>query len=892
MLKRLSRRLRALFRKADVEIELDEELKYHLDRQIEQNLANGMSLREARHAALRAFDGLEQSKEDCRDSRRVRLAENLVQDVRYGARGLVKNPGFTLVVAVTLALGIGANTAIFSVVNGVLLRPLPFREPDRLVMLWTDNPMYQLGFRELPAANVDLPEWRAAATSFEQIAAFQASRVDLTADDGPERVGGVSITANLLPTLGVQPVLGRQFTVEEEQPERDRVALIGYDLWQRRFGGAADVVGKTVDVNQVPYIVVGVMPEGFSFPHATELPQAYSLPEKTEIWTPLARDAEFWARDTQRQLLLVARLRDGVTQAQAQAEMDGILSEQAKVYPESHEGWSVWMTPLLTQIVGPARTPLLILLGAVGFLLLIACANIASLLLARSMARRREMAVRAAIGAGRARMVRQLLTESLVLAALGGGLGVLFGYAGLNALLGVIPPNVPRVQDVSLDARVLIFTTAITILTGMLFGLVPAWQASKVNLVEVLKDAGRAGSSALGVRSHGLLVTTEVALVAVLLVGAVLMLQSFRQLQAVSPGFEPEGVATFGVALSWSKYFDGEQRGQVYEQARARLGALPGVRAAGAVSNLPLGSNENVTWVAVDGAPPVPRGKEPIAEDRVITPGYLDAMGVTLVAGRDFEATDGPSNRRVALVNETLARKFFPDGDAVGKRIKRVLDDEAWLTIVGVVGDVRGYALDVQVRPQLYHPLAQDPWQDQMSIVLRVDAAALPSMRAAIRQELATIDPALPVADFHTMTQLVSRAVARPRFSTLLLGLFAGTALLLTVVGLYGVVAYGVTQRTREIGIRMALGARQTNVLGLVIRQGMRPTLVGLGIGLVGALALARLLASQLYEVSPTDPATYAGVGAILFLVGVAACYLPARRAAKVSPTEALRLGD
>ena len=813
----------------------------------------------------------------------------MFQELRFGLRVLLKQKSFTAVAVLTLALGIGANTAIFSVVNGVLLKPLAFHDPDSLVMLWTDNPTLDLGFHELPPANADLPEWRARTTSFEQIGAFQSNFADLSDDINPERVGGVDVSVNLLPMLGIQPVLGRQFTAEEEQPGQDHVLIISHALWQRRFGGNKGILGKTITINQVPRTISGVLPEGFHFPRATEMPQGYRLPERADLWTPLAKDATFWERRTQRQLILIARLKAGVTPEQAQAEMDSVTAEQSRAYPQTHDGWRVWLTPLFNQIVGQSRTPLLVLLGAVGFLLLIACSNIASLLLARAAARSREMAVRAAIGAGRARIIRQLLTESLLLAALGGGLGLLLGYWGLEVLLKLIPPNVPRVQNITLDTNVFLFTALISVLTGVLFGLVPAWQASKVNLAEALKDSGRTNSGR-GLRSYSLLVSAEVALAAVMLVGAALMLQSFQRLLAVDPGFRPSNLVTFNVSLPSARYSDDVKRGQFFEQIRAQLSNLPGVQAVGAISDLPLSGNENVTFLAVEGAAPVPRGKEPIAEDRLITPGYFEAMGVKRINGRDFDANDGLNKPLVVIVNETLARQFFLDGDAVGKRIKRVLDDKDWGTIVGVVRDVRGYALDKQVRPQFYHPLAQEPGEaDEMSLALRVDAAALPSLRGAIQQEFKQFDAALPIANFRTMEQLVDKAVARPRFSTVLLVSFAVTALLLTVVGLYGVVAYGVNQRTREIGIRMALGARQTSVLLLIIRQGMKPALIGLSIGIAGACVLMRLLASQLYEVHATDPATFVLVALGLLMIALVACYIPARRATRVDPMAVLR---
>jgi putative ABC transport system permease protein len=884
------------------EAEIVEELAQHLDDRYEGLLASGASASEARRAISDELSDSELLAQELRqverpaaqeplgsEARRGDMFGDLWQDIRFSLRMWRKHLGFTAVALLTLGLGIGANTAMFSVINGVLLRPLAFHDPDRLFMLWTDNPGWQLGFHELPPANSDLPEWRATMTSFEQIAAFQSNLADLSDGGDPERVGGSDVSANLLPMLGIQPLMGRLFSVEEEQPGKDRVVIISHALWQRRFGGDAEIVGKTITLNGVPRTIIGILPEGFHFPRANEMPRGYRLPERADLWTPMARDAKFWEKRMQRQLVLIGRLKAGVTQAQAQTEMDAVAAQQAKDYPQTHEGWLISLTPLINQVVGQTRTPLLVLLGAVSFLLLIACANIASLLLARAAGRRREMAVRVAIGAGRARIIRQLLTESLLLAALGGGFGLLLAYWGLDVLLRFIPPNVPRLQDISLDAQVLLFTALISILTGVLFGLVPAWQASKVNLAEALKDVGRTNSAGRGIRSHSLLVTAEVALVAILLVGAVLMLQSFRLLLAVDPGFKPQGVATFEISLPRARYGEDAQRTQFFEQARAQLSRLPGVRAVGAVSNLPLGGNENGNFFAVEGAEPVPSGKEPLAENRIVTPGYFEAMGVSLMSGRDFNAADGAGKPSVAIVNEQMARQFFPAGEALGKRIKWVFDDKEWRTIVGVVRDVRSYTLELQARPQFYHPHAQWPWEDAMAMVVRADAAALPSLRSAVQQEVKQLDAALPIADFRTMEQVVATAVARPRFTTLLLGLFAATALLLTVVGLYGVVAYGVSQRTREIGIRMALGAGQQNVLLLVIRQGMQPALIGLGIGLIGAFALMRLLASQLYEVRATDPVTFGMVTFILLFVSLVACYIPARRATKIDPMRALR---
>jgi predicted permease len=872
-----------------MEEELENELRFHLEKEIEANIKRGMKPEEARFAALRSFGGVERVKEGSRDERGLRLMEELWQDLRYGARTLSKNPSFALIAVFTWALVIGANTAIFTVINGVLLRPLAFHDPDRLFMIWMDNSTFQLGFHELPASNADLPEWRATATSFEQMAAFQSSPADLSGGGDPEHVGGVKITANLLPMLGVQPFLGRGFSIDEEKPGQDQAALISYALWQRRFGGDREILGKKITINGTQRIVIGVLPEGFHFPRATETPQAYDFPEKTDLWTPLAKDAGYWLNRSQRQWIpIIGRLKAGVTQMQAQAEMDAIAMRQARDYPQTHEGWRIWLKPMFNQVVGQTRTPLLILMGAVGILLLIACANVASLLLVRAAARRRELALRAALGASRARIIRQLLTESLLIATLGGGFGLLLGYWGLGALLSFIPPSMPRLQNISLDTRAILFTALISMLTGVLFGLAPAWQASKTTLAEVLKDAGRANSARSAIRSHSLLVTVEVALAAALLVGAALMLQSFQRLLEVDPGFKPESVATFEVSLPGTRYPDGGQRSQFYDRARMQLSSLPGVSLVGAISNLPLSGNESMDYFAVEGAAPAPRGKEPVAEDRVITPDYFEAIGMNLVSGRVFEAKDDAGKPPVGIINETLARQFFPEGNAVGKHIKRILSDKEWITIVGVVRDVRSHALATRARPQFYRPHAQAPY-GRMTMAIRAEAASLPSIRSAIQRELKQIDATIPMANFRTMGELMAKAAARPRFSALLLGLFAAAALILTIVGLYGVVAYGVNQRTREIGVRLALGAQRRNVLAMIIRQEMRPAFVGVGIGMVGALGLMNLLTSQLYEIKPTDPATFGIVALLLLLVSIVACYIPARRAAKIDPIVAIK---
>jgi len=813
-----------------------------------------------------------------------------MNDFRFALRQLLKNPGFTAVAVLTLALGIGANTAIFSVVNAVLLKALPFRQPDNLVMLWTDNPALGLGFSELPPAPVDLPEWRQQAKSFDQIAAMRPRPADLAGHGDPERVGGVQITANFHAMLGVTPEQGRGFTAEEERPGSDRVAIISHGLWQRKFGAESDVIGRFITVNQERREIVGIMPPGFHFPRGSEMPAAYGLMKGTDVWLPFAEDAAYWQRDNAREFIALGRIKDGISLGQAQSEMNVIALRQATESPLNHEGWTIHLRPLARQVAGKTSTLLWVLLGAVGFVLLIACANLANLLLSRSTARQKEIAVRAALGAGRGRIVRQLLTENLLLSAFGGVLGLALGSIGIQAILALAPPNIARLDETALDGRVFLFTALVSLASGVLFGLAPAWRASRVDLSRVLNAAGRSGSAGGRQRAHGLLVISEVALAVVLLTGAGLLLRSFTRLQAVDLGFQPQRVAAFDIGLHGGRYDSGERQRQFYREAVERLGKLPGMRSAAAISSLPLGGPEQAQMLYVEGQP-LPTAENSLnAETRVVTPGYFETMGVALLRGRDFTWQDTANQPLVCVVNESTVRDFFGGTDAVGRRIKLGGTDDSspWLTVVGAVRDVRSSTPETKPRPQVYRPLEQAT-QNEMTVVVRAGTMPDNILEGVIRAEMKAMDAFLPLANFRAMERLVSDAMARPRFSSLLLGLFAVTALALTAVGLYGVVAYAATQRTREIGIRMALGATTRSVLGLILRQGMTPAVVGLALGLVGSLALMRLLASQLYEVKAADPVTFIGVAVFLLSVAWLACWLPARRAARVDPMVALR---
>ncbi len=883
----------SLFRKAELDSEMEEEMRSHIELQTRENIDAGMAADEARDAALRLFGWKESIKEDCREQRGVSWLEDFAKDVRYGARMLWRNPGFTGAVVLTLAMGIGANTAIFSVVNAVLLKQLPYPHPERITMIWDGNPSLNLG-NDLPPETLDLPEWRNKAQSFEQIAAFRPRPADLSEQGDPERVESVDVTANLFPLLGKQPMYGRSFAVGEEQPANDKVAIISHTLWQERFGGNTNLLGQFITVNRERRRVIGIMAPGSTFPRGAW----FDLASRPEIWLPLAEGADYWHHNEdhiKHDYAVVGRLKAGVTIARAQAEMDAIAARQAWEHPVSHGGWTVHLRPLALQMGGGIRGVLFLLLGVVGMVLLIACANVANLLLCRSSARRKEMAVRAAIGAGRARVLRQLLTESLVLSSIGGALGLLLGVWGTQLILKFNPAHIPGLDETGLDGAVLAFTGMISLATGILFGLMPAWHASRVHLTEALNAAARSSGSQSRSRTHSVLVGLEVALSFVLLAGAGLMVKSFLRLEGVDPGFNPRQVATFDLSFSGAECRN-EARGRAFfREVRARIAALPGVQYVAAVSTLPLSGSGNLQGLIIEGRPIVtPTRSWTPTMAQAVSPGYFATMGVPLVRGRDFTDDDTLLKPIVCIVNETLARSFFPGVDPLGKRI-RLGDgtpDEAnnpFGTIIGVARDVRGSGLEIQPKPEAYFPLEQENYHTTLTFVARGNAGVERALQRAIRSEMKSLDAALPVANYRTMERVVADAVARPRFSTVLFGLFAITALLLTVIGLYGVVAYAASQRTREIGIRIALGAQARQVLLLVIRQGMLPALIGLVLGIAGAFALTRLLTNQLYDVKSTDPLTYCAVAVVLLVVALFACWLPARRAAGLDPLVALR---
>ncbi len=870
MLSKLRTGLRALLRKSEIERELDEELRYHVEQQTEQNIRLGMNSEEARYAARKAFGGVEQAKEQSRDARGVRWIEELWQDLRYGARTLLKKPGFTLIAAITLALGIGMNTAIFSVVQAVLMRPLPFANSNQLVRLFETFPQdgNSEGFVSVP----NFKDWREQNQGFEHLTAIRPSAFDLTGGDLPERISGVRVSSNFFSLLDVKPILGRTLLPEEEQPGRENIVLISHSLWQRRFGSDPNIIGRTVTIGEQSFSVVGVMPPDFQFP------------PRIEIWAPIAftpRELAPGRRSLHNLPIVIARLKPGVTLERAQSEMDSIARRLEQQSPGTETGHGIRLIPLHQQMVGGVSMALYVLLAAVGFVLLIACTNVANLLLARAAARQKEMAIRTALGAARWRIIKQLLTESVLLALVGGALGVLLAVWGTDLLIAVTPSNLPRRSEISVDASVFGFAFLVSLLTGVIFGLAPALQASKVDLVPSLKEGSQ--SSLLGHGHHralNLFVVAEVAMALVLLVGAGLAIRSFLRLGQVNPGFDPQNVLTAHISLPSTKY-RGHQTA-FYRQVLERVKSLPGVETASVNTPLPFTGGSNSTAVMIDGR------SKPDADLSLVSPEYFTAMKITLMKGRRFTELDQPGAPPVMIINEAMARRHFPGEDPIGKRIKIGYgDDPSPRLVVGVVGDVKHSILDIEPRDQIYVPFDQEP-TFSFRLVVRTTVEPL-SLVSAVHRAVLAVDKERPLAAVGTMEQLISDSIAGPRFRTRLLGLFATIALILTVVGIYGVMSYAVAQRTHEIGVRMALGAQVGDVLKLVIRQGMTLALIGVAIGLMGAFALTHMIKTLLFGVSATDPLTYIVIALLLIVVALLASYVPARRATKVDPMTALR---
>jgi putative ABC transport system permease protein len=799
----------------------------------------------------------------------------IFKDIRYGVRTLARHPGFTAVALITLALGIGANTAIFSVVNAVLLRPLPFDDPERIVWLWDTQP-------QLPTAPTSLPDfldWKEQNRSFEHLAAFQSGNMFLDAGDGTtdSRVG--LVTPEMFSLFHVSPILGRTFTDEETMPGRYRVAVLSHSMWKNRFGSDPNVSGRTIQLSGAAYTIIGVMPAGFSYP------------DRVELWRPLAIDPAKLDRGPH-YLRVVGRLKQGVTLAQAQADMSAIAARLAQQYPEKIAGHGVKLEPLTDVVVGDIGLALFVLLGAVGFVLLIACANLANLMLARVGGRQKEIAVRTALGASRLRIVRQLLIESIVLAVGGGGAGLLLAIWAVSWLVSLSPDTIPRVNEISVDPRVAGFTLLVSVATGVLFGLAPALQVSRPDLTDALKESGRTTAGLRRNRLRSALVMSEVALSLVLLVGAGLMIRSFAKLNQVDPGFNPARVLTLGVTLLPSKYPADEQVAQFYSQILERAATAPGVLSAGAISELPLSGGNTGDYFTIEGRPAIAKEAEPLTEYRVVTPRYFESMSIPFLSGRDFVESDTRQSPNVVVINDAFAHQHFAAENPLGHRMKLQGQEREPFLIIGVVGNVRDIGLDEQPTPEAYVPFLQDPlsqtYQRSMTIVARTKSDPR-EVAGSLRSALTSIDKSLPVYEIKPMTEYLRDSLSRRRFNLVLLSVFGAVALLLAAVGIYGVISYGVTQRTHEMGIRMALGAQPRDVLKLVVRQAMLVALGGVAIGLLASLALTRLMKGLLFSVSVTDPLTFAAITLLMTLIALLACLIPARRATKVDPLVALR---
>jgi putative ABC transport system permease protein len=810
----------------------------------------------------------------------IRSLETLFQDLSYGARTLLKQPGFTLIAVLTLSLGIGANTAIFSVVHAALLKPLPYEKPEQLVMIWERN--LPRGLEQSQVSPVTYCDWREQKHLFDKIAGWWYPQVNLT-DTGsePQRVRTVDVTDAFFDVLGARLIIGRGFQPGEDRPGGERLAVIGHELWQGRYNSDPNILDKAITLDGRSHSVIGVAPPGFDYPNATE------------VWTPLGWEPRQHSRNA-RFFEVVARLKPGVRLWQAQVEMNALSNRIAQDNSQSNKDWGAVLVSLRDQLVGDFRLALLVLFGAVGLVLLIACANVANLLLARAGAREKEVAIRLSIGATRGRLLRQLLTESVLLAFLGGGIGLLIAAWGANVLLKLNPVEIPRLENLSVNATILAFTFGVSLLTGLIFGLVPALQASKPDLNRTLKEGGRETHIGGG-RIRGALVIAEIAIALVLLVGAGLLLKSFMRLQHADAGFNPANLLTFNLQLPFSSYRDWRQVSELYSQLIARLKAVPGVESADATGFLPLEGGWPEKFL-IKGRPPA-QGEEPIAQNRPVSEGYFQTMGIPLLGGRRFDERDQADAPGVVIVNEALARLYFPNEDPVGKRITtlsrqygplgRVMPASLEMEIVGLVGNEKNSNLSKTAEPSVYFSHRQFSYRS-MSVVVKTAAAPLGLAKAA-QNEVWSLDRNLPVSNIKTMEQRLGEAVAQPRFSALLLGLFAALALLLAAVGIYGVISYTVEQRAHEIGVRIALGAGASDILKLVVGRGLALTLVGVALGLLGAFGLTRLISGLLYGVRTTDPLTFVAMPALLALVALLACYIPARRATKVDPITALR---
>jgi putative ABC transport system permease protein len=873
-LRSLVARLRGLFGDRRADRELDDEIKTHLRLLTERYVHQGMSEAEATLAAQRQFGNVTLLKEDHRDMRGIRFIETLFQDLRFGIRMFFKSPGLTTVLIGAIALGIGFNSALFSVVNTLLLSPLPFPDDDRLIIAWTRSA--KISNTRLGVTTDEFAEWRKQTQSFAGITAQAGWLFNLSGTDEPERIQAGRVSTNFFSVFGIKPALGRDFLPEEDEIKSGRVVILSQSVWRRRFNADPSLIGRTITLNDLPYTVVGILPPEFHFP------RIYEEDFGPELWTPVQveslpdRGAPF--------LTVFARLKPGVALETAQSELNLIARRLESAYPKTLSGKSVHLVSLQEQVVGKVRLSLLILFGAVGIVLLIACANVSNLLMARATARRGEMALRLAIGASRLRLIRQLLTEGILLAVLGGALGLLIAFLAKPLLLSFSGESIPRADEVVIDTHVLLFTFSLSMIIGLVFSVLPAVQASGLNPNQFLKEGAKSGTTGKsGNRLRSLLIVIQVALALALTIGAGLLTRSFLTLLSVNPGFEPKKILTFELFLSPKA-----QGAVFYRQLIEKLDALPGVEAAGAINALPLGGAEFSWTFFIEERQPydAPLGR---VDYRVVTPDFFRTIGVPLKRGRIFTEQDGQEATPVGIINEAMARRYWPNEDPIGKRFRMQapINVSPWTTIVGVVGDVKHAGLDQDPSPAVYRPHQQNPRTD-MTVVMRTRSEPL-ALANSVRNQMHEMDKDLPISNLREYTYFVSKSIAQKRFAMLLLTSFAALALLLSLFGIYGVLSYSVNLRTKELAIRQALGARARDLTALVVRQGMSLVLVGIGIGLGVALALTRLMKTLLFGVSATDPLTFTVITLLLVFVALLACWIPARRATKADPITALR---
>jgi putative ABC transport system permease protein len=878
-LESISNWLHSLLRRNTVERELGSELQFHIERQIEENIAAGMNLREARRAAMREFGGVEQVKEECRDTRRTNYMENLGKDIRYGLRMLRKSPSFTFFAVGVLALGIAANSAIFSIADAVLLRPLPYRDSNRLVMIWEDSSAY--GFPKDTPAPGNFSDWKSRNQVFADVAAISDGSFNLTGSGNPENLIGKWVTANLFSVLGVSPALGRDFRPEDDVPGAPGVTILSYGLWLRRFGSDPEIVGQEILLNNEKCTVIGVMKRGVQFPD-----------RETELWVPSRFTTAQLTNHGNHFLQVIARLKPAVSLRTANANLATIAAQLEKENPDSNAKVGAFAVPLREELAGDVRPAIFMLVGAVCFVLLIACANVANLLLSRATGRRRELAMRIALGATRGRVMQQMLAESILLAMFAGAAGLLLSVWGTKFLATLIPNGIAPMTGTGVDGRVLLFTLVISLSTGIVFGIIPASRVSQFHLAYSLKQGGsRNGVGSGGHRLRDALVISEVALAIVLLTGAALMIRSLQNLYHLDPGFRADHVLVMRTPLPRQKYEAFAHRTAFYEQVLDRVEGLPGVIAAGYTTWVPLTNSGGATGITIEGKPEPAPGDVLIPNIRIISKDYTRALQMKLVEGRLFESRDGSGTLPVALINQTMAKNYWTGEDPTGKHFKvgGYNEKSSWITVIGIVGDVHQAGLDVPARAEMYLPYQQqDAGYEPEYLAVRTSGDPM-ALAEIVRQQIWAVDKEQPVAGMMPLEDLVDENLASRRMQASLLSGFAGLALLLVTLGIYAVLSFAVTQRTQEIGVRVALGAQPRDVLRIIFSQGFKLFLIGAAIGLTAAFALSRALVHLLFGVRAYDPASFASVTLLLAAVALLACYVPARRATRVDPLIALR---